>query len=55
MEGAPHFQGAANADYTPIILLETDYTQAMHDADNVYTVGTLRYEIVGLWNTEAPA
>ena len=55
VEGAPHFQGAGNADYTPIILLETDYTQAMHDANNVYTVGTLRYEIVGLWNTESPA
>lgn len=54
VDGAPHFLGAANADYTPIILLESDYTAAMRAASNIYTVGTLRYEIVGLWASEAP-
>ena len=40
---------AAPENTVPVILDESDYTQAMADADNSFTDGPTRYVIVGLF------
>lgn len=48
--GPERFYRAATAD-RPILLLETQYTQAMHDAGNVLVIGAISFRIVGIYQT----
>jgi len=41
--------GAGPVSYIPILLAESQYTQAMKDAGDVIVVGVDRYQIVGLY------